>query len=340
MNEPAVRSPLMRITKLVAAIAGVFAVGSVMSSERAAAQSSDWPNRPIRIIVGYPAGGSADVTTRLFADPLSRALGQPIIVENRSGAGGTIGVQAVLRAEPDGYTLYGAAISEISLAPATVAALPYDPVRDLEPIAVLTRSPYILVGAPTFPPNTIKELIEYTNANSGKVSYSSFGINTLTHLAGERFKLAVGINALHIPYRGSAASISDLMGGQVQYTFDSPAVTLNLINAGKLKGIAVVSKQRLEGAPSLPTFAEAGYPDFTVTSWIGLLAPAKTPKPIIDRLNKELNTILQSEEIKTALAKSNILAGGGTPDEFRRQIQTEIAEWKELAPKIGIEPTR
>lgn len=340
MNEPAIRSPLMRITKLVAAVAAAFAVGSVMSSERATAQSSDWPNRPIRIIVGYPAGGSADVTTRLFADPLSRALGQPIIVENRSGAGGTIGVQAVLRAEPDGHTLYGAAISEISLAPATVAALPYDPVKDLEPIVVLTRSPYILVGAPTFPPNTIKEMIEYTKANPGKVSYSSFGTNTLTHLAGERFKLAVGINALHIPYRGSSASLSDLMGGQVQYTFDSPAVTLNLIDAGKLKGIAVVSKQRLEGAPSVPTFAEAGYPDFSVTSWIGLLAPAKTPKPIIDRLNKELNTILQSEEIKTALAKSNILAGGGTPDEFRHQIQTEIAEWKELAPKIGIEPTR
>ncbi|WP_170149553.1 Bug family tripartite tricarboxylate transporter substrate binding protein [Rhodoplanes roseus] len=311
-----------------------------MASRPAAAQPADWPNRPIKIVVGYPAGGSADVTTRLFAEPLSRALGQAVVVENRSGAGGTLGVQAVLRSEPDGYTLYGAAISEISLAPATVANLPYDPVKDLEPVMVLTRSPYILVGAPTFPPSTLKELVDYTKAHPGTVSYSSFGANTLTHLAGERFKLAVGINALHVPYRGSSASLADLMGGQVQFTFDSPAVTLNLINAGKLKGIAVVSKTRLEGAPSIPTFAEAGYPDFSVTSWIGMLAPAKTPKPIIDRLNKELNTILQSDEIKSALARSNIQPGGGTPDEFRRQIQTEIAEWKDLAPKIGIEPTR
>lgn len=306
----------------------------------AAAQTPSWPTHPIKFVTGYPAGGSSDVVARLFADYLSRSLGQPIIVENRSGAGGTIGALSVVRADPDGYTFYVPAISEISLAPATVASLPYDPEKDFEPVAMLGKWAQVLVTAPNFPPNTLAELIAYAKANPGKVSYSSFGNNTLNHLHGERFKLATGIDTLHVPYRGSAGSIADLMGGQVQYTFDSPAVTLNLVKAGKLKAIAIAGKERLPNAGNIPTMAEAGLPNFFINSWIGLLAPAKTPQPIIERLNREVNAALRLPELRSKLESTNILPGGGTAEDFGRQIHAEIAEYKELAPRVGITPTK
>jgi tripartite-type tricarboxylate transporter receptor subunit TctC len=329
-------SDLTRRETLIAA-ATALSLGALPAS----AQVSDWPSKqPIKFIVGYPAGGSADVVGRLFAEHLSKTLGQTTIIENKSGAGGTIGALSVVRADPDGYTFYVPAISEISLAPATVENLPYDPTKDFEPVAILGKWAQVLVTAPNFPPNTLKELIAYAKENPGKVSYSSFGNNTLNHLNGERFKLEAGIDTLHVPYRGSAGSIADLMGGQVQYTFDSPAVTLNLVQAGKIKAIAVAGPERIANAPDIPTTTEAGLPGFHISSWIGLLAPANTPKAIINKMNAEVNAAIKSSALRATLDKSNIVPGGGTPEEFGKQIQAEITQWRTIAPKIGIKPTK
>ena len=268
---------------------------------------------------------------------MSKLLDQPVVVENRPGAGGTLGASSVVRADPDGYTLLIAAISEISIAPATYKALPYDPEKDLVPVVQLARWPQILVASPSFPPNTLSEFIAYVKANPGKVSYSSFGNNTLNHVNGERFKVTAGIDALHVPYRGSGPSLTDLMGGQIQYTFDAPSVTLNLINAGKIKAIAVAATERLPNAGTIPTFAEAGMP-FIVSSWIGMLAPPNTPQAIVDKLNKTAIEVMNQPETRAAFEKSSLLLGGGSPADFAKIIHAEIADYRALAPKIGIVP--
>ena len=302
------------------------------------AQSQTWPAKPIKFIVGYPAGGGADTVARLFAERMSQSLGQPIIVENRTGASGQIATTAAIRADPDGYTLLVTTISDISIAPATFKSLPFDLEKDLKSIVMLAKWSQVLVAAPNFPPNTLSELIAYVKANPGKVSYSSFGINTLNHVNGERFKVATGLDTLHVPYKGSAPSLTDLMGGQIQYTFDAPATTVNLVKTGKLKGIAVAGHERLSNASMIPTMAEAGLPGFVIYSWIGLFAPASMPKPIIDRLNREANAILSSPEFRSVLENRSIQPGGGTPDEFDRLIRSEIAYWRQTAPQIGITP--
>lgn len=321
-----------------AALLAFGALSALLAQGPSFAQAEAWPSKQIKFIVGYPPGGGADVTARLFAEHMSRALGQRIIVENRSGAGGTLGAASVVRSEPDGYTLLVAAISEISIAPAGVKDLPYDPSTDLKPVALLSKWSQILVAAPTFPPNTLNELIEYVKANPGKVSYASFGNNTLNHVNGERFKLAAGIDTLHVPYRGSGQSLVDLIAGVVQYTFDSPATTLGHVKSGKLKAIAVAGNERLPTADFIPTMAEAGLPGFVINSWIGLLAPAKTPEAIVERLNREVNAAMQIPELRKILEGNNVQPGGGTPEQFAQQIRAEIAEYRKVAAQVGIKP--
>jgi tripartite-type tricarboxylate transporter receptor subunit TctC len=328
-----VRSIVLRVALSIAA-----ATSYALFVNASAANAQAWPSKPIKFVVGYPAGGGADISARLFAEHMSKGLGQPIVVENRPGAGGTIGATSVVRADPDGYTLYVAAISEISIASATVKDMPYDPAKDFKPVAMFGKWPQILVAAPTFPPKTVPELVSYVKANPGKVTYSSFGNNTLNHIAGERFKSVLGIDTLHVPYKGSGPSLTGIMGGHVQYTFDSPSTTISLIQGGKLKAIGVAGPERLAGAPDIPTLAEVGLPNFNVFSWIGLLAPANTPQPIIDRLNKEVLAALKLPEVQAALKKSNTEPGGGTPEEFAKRIREEIADYKQVAAKIGTTP--
>ena len=305
---------------------------------QAVAQPQAWPAKPVKLVVGYPPGGGADTVARLLAERLGRSLAQQVIVENRAGASGAIGALSVARAEPDGYTMLVAAISEISIAPATVKALPYDPVKELKPVVVVGKWPYVLIASPSFAPNTLAELVAYAKANPGKASFSSFGNNTINHLAGEMFKLAAGIDAVHVPYKGSGPAIIDIMGGQIQFAFDSPAVTLNLVKAGKLKALAVTGAQRLPNANTIPTTAEAGLPGFLMSAWVGVLAPARTPQSIVDRVNSDTVTALNSAEFRAALDARSILPGGGTPEEFGRQIAAEIAEWRQVAARIGITP--
>ena len=297
-----------------------------------------WPTKPVRIVVAYPPGGSTDIAARLLAERLGKALGQQVIVDNRGGAGGTIGALSVVRADPDGYTLLLAASPEVSIAPTTMKSMSYDPVKDLQPITLVGQVPFFLVANPQFPPNTLGELIAYAKANPGKVNYSSYGNNTSNHLVGELFKATAGIDTVHVPYKGSGPSIIDLIAGQVQYTFDTPAATLNQVRAGKLKAIAVATPERLANAPGVPTMAESGLPGFIGGTWFGLLAPARTPKPIIDRLHAETAALLNGPELRRAFEERDIIPGGNTPEEFGRFIAAEVGKWKTLAARIGLQP--
>lgn len=299
---------------------------------------ADWPTRPIKIVVAYPPGGSTDIAARLLAERLTRDLGQQVIVDNRGGAGGTIGALSVVRAEPDGYTLLLAASPEVSIAPITMKAMQYDPVKDLTPITLVGQVPFFLVANPGFPPSTLAELIAYAKANPGKVNYSSYGNNTSNHLVGELFKATAGIDTVHVPYKGSGPSIIDLMAGQVQYTFDTPAATLKQVQAGKLKAIAVATPKRLANAPDVPTMSEAGLPGFVGGTWFGLLAPAKTPPAIVAKLNAATVAALDSPELHKAFEDRDIIPGGDSPEAFGRFIQSEVGKWQALAAKIGLKP--
>lgn len=302
----------------------------------ALSQTQPWPLKPIRIIVAYPPSGSTDVAGRLLAERLTRSLGRQVLVENRAGASGMIGALSVVRAEPDGYTLLLAASPEVSIAPVTVKAMQYDPLKDLLPIALVGQVPFVLVAHPGFAPNTLAELIAYARAHPDGLNYSSFGNNTSNHLFGELFKLTAGIQATHVPYKGSGPSITDVMGGQIQYTFDTPPATLNQVQAGKLKAIAVATPQRLPGASAIPTLAEAGLPGLVGGTWFGLLAPARTPKAVIDVIHAATVAALNSPDLRKALEDRGIQPGGGTPEEFGRFIASEVAKWQKLAAVLDI----
>lgn len=312
------------------------ALSALLLSAGTFAGTPPWPTEPIKLIVAYSPGGSTDTAGRLLAKYLSNSLGRQVLVENRPGAGGTIGAAYVARAKPDGYTLLLAASPEVSIAPIAMKHMSYDPLKDLATISLVGKVTFLLVVNPALPVKTLADLIAYAKANPGKLNYSSFGTNTSNHLVGEEFKLAAHISATHVPYKGSGPSIADLMGGQVQYTFDTATATLGQVKAGRLRALAVAANERLSNAPTIPTMAEAGLPGFVGGTWFGLLAPAKTPKPIIDRLNAETRAALSSPELKKAFADLNIVPSADSPTEFRAFINSEITKWRRLAVKVGI----
>ncbi|MFO1266351.1 MAG: tripartite tricarboxylate transporter substrate binding protein [Rubrivivax sp.] len=314
-----------------------FLLGSAATLAPAAAFAQGaWPARAVRIVVCYPPGGSTDVAGRLLAEQLARRLGQQVVVDNRAGAGGTVGAASVARAEPDGYTLLLAASPEVSIAPITMKAMPYDPVRDLLPITLVGQVPYLLVVNPSVPATTLAEFIAYAKANPGKLNYASFGNNTSNHLAGELFKSLTGIHAVHIPYKGSGPSITDLIGGQVNYTFDTPPAVLEHVRAGRLRALAVATRERLPGAPQVPTFAEAGLGAFTGGTWFGLFAPARTPAAVVERVHAETVAALKSPELARAFTDRGIVPSPQAPEDFGRFVQGEVNRWKDLAGKVGI----
>ena len=321
-------SALRRLLLAVGAAAAAFMPAATLAQ-------AEWPAQPIRFIVGYPPGGGADVTARLFAEHMARGLGQRIVVENRSGASGAIGASTVAKAEPDGYTLLAAAISEITVNPAINKALPYDPLADFAPVTLLGRFPQVLVAAPSFAPNSLAELIAYAKANPGKVRYASFGNNTLNHVNGERFRLAAGIEMVHVPYKGSGQSLVDVMSGVVELTFDSPATTLRHVKAGKLKAIAVTGEERIPGE-SIPTVIEGGVAGFTYYSWIGLLAPAKTPRAVLERLHREAVAAMRQPELRKVAEGNHMQTGGNTPEAFAQQIRSELAQYRQTAARVGL----
>ena len=312
--------------------------GLLAASHPGAALAEAWPAKPIRLIVGYPPGGGTDTVARMLAQQLGQVLKQPVVVENRAGASGTIATQQVVRAEPDGYTVLFATASPLTGAPLTVKDLPYDPMNDLIPVTRIGGGPFILVANPGFPPNTLPELVEYARSRPGEVNYASPGIMTANFFFSEQLNMDAGIKTTNVPYRGSAALLNDVMAGQVQYTLDTPGTTLPFIRNGKLKALAIFSDQRLDRAPEIPTAKESGYPNLVGGSWYGLLLPKGTPPAIVDGLYKATKTALSSADVRAAMEARDVMVEGSSPDEFRSYLQAEFKRWQDVTQKLGIKP--
>jgi tripartite-type tricarboxylate transporter receptor subunit TctC len=299
----------------------------------AAAQS--YPSKPIRIIVPQSAGGSTDLVARAVTARLDDVLKQPMVVDNRPGAGSINGTDIVAKASPDGYTLLAVAAS-FTITPNLRKKLPYNPVSDFIPVSQLVVLPHVLVLHPSVPAKSVKDLIALVKSKPGELNVASSGVGTSTHLAAEQFMYLTGTKMLVVPYKGGAPGTTALLGGQVQAYFATISTSLPHIKSGKLRALAVTSAKRSSVAAELPTLAEAGVSGYEHSSWVGILAPANTPRPIIDKLNAELVKIMQSAELKTLLTREGLEAVGSSPKEFGALIKAELAKWQKLVKSAGI----
>ena len=318
-----------RFPHLVVSAAAVSTVTRV-------APAQAYPSRPVRIIVGFAAGGPTDVTARVIGQWLSERLGQPFVVENRPGAGSNLATEAVVRAPADGYTLLAGGF------PNAINATLYDKlnfnfIRDIAAVASVSREPLVFVVHPSVPASTVAELIAYAKARSDQLSYGSGGIGAPSHLAGELFKTMTGINMIHVPYRGAAPGIAALLGGQVQVYFASTVTSLEHVRAGKLRALAVTTMSRLEALPGVPTVADF-VPGFEVSGWQGLFAPKSTPTEVINKLNSEINAGLADTKIKARLADLVSIALAGSPADFGKLIAEETEKWAKVIRAAGIKP--
>ena len=302
-----------------------------------AAESADkYPSRPVRVITGS-TGSTSDQIARFTAQKLTERLHQQFIVDNRAGAGGTIGSDIVAKSAPDGYTLNiahaGTHVSAVTLFP----KLPYDPLRDFAPITILMKGVTVLVAHPSVPANNVQELIALGKAKGGNtIPWGSAGAGTISHLAGELFVKVSGVNFLHIPYKGAGPALTGLLSGETQFAFLSPVTARSQLQAKKVKAFTVTSLQRFPGTPEVPSAAEAGVPGLDALLWFGLMAPAKTPQPIITKLNREINDSFNQPDVKEALLKLGALAAPSTPEEMRAFIKAELAKWTPVIKAAGI----
>jgi tripartite-type tricarboxylate transporter receptor subunit TctC len=313
------------------------AVAALAISTAASAQS--WPTKPIRFIVPYAAGTGPDTAMRPVAERLGKVLGQPVVVENFSSAGGIIGTQTLSKAAADGYTFgFGNNIT-LAVNKSFFEKLPYDPDRDFEPVGLLFDNPYILVAGPTFKPNTMKELIEYAKANPGKVTFGSgTGVGSGSHLTGEMMKSVAKVDVVHVPYKSGSQALSDLVSGRVDIMFDNVNAVQQFILNKQLKPIAVTSAKRLPELPNVPTMAESGFPGFQAVAWGGVIAPKGTPQPIIQRMNAAIAETLKSPEIVKANAAMSLNPLASTPQEFQAFINKESVKWGEMVRVSGAKP--
>jgi tripartite-type tricarboxylate transporter receptor subunit TctC len=299
------------------------------------AQGTAYPTKPVRLVVPFPPAGTTDIIARAAAQKLSEAWGQQVVVDNRPGAAGNIGSELVSKAAPDGYTLEMGTVGTHAINPSLYAKMPYDHVRDFVPIVLVAGVPNVLVVNPSLPVNSVQELIAYAKANPGKINFASSGSGTSIHLSGEMFRTITGVDITHVPYKGSAPALTDLMGGQVQIMFDNLPSSLAFIKAGKLKALAVTSATRATALPDVPTMVEAGVPGFEASSWFGMLAPAGTPREIVNKVNADVNKWLSSPEAKEKLAQQGAIAAGGTPEDFANHIAAETAKWAKVVKASG-----
>lgn len=319
-------------TQLVALI-----VGGIVASLAQQCAAQTYPTRLVKLVVPSPPGGASEAVIRILAERLSSTFGQTFIVENRpGGAGGAVGAKSVAIAEPDGYTLLVTSPGPMVVAPAIYRNIGYDPLKNFAPVAGLLSSPQMLAVHPSVPVNSLQELVAYTKANPGKVNFSSPGYGTQPHLLGEMLKLTAGINLIHVPYKGAAAAITDLLSGQVQMEFENIPLLLPHVEAGKLKALAIADERRLEQLPNVPTTTEAGLPKLQATFWSAIVAPAGTPPSIINKLNAAINEILKSKDIEASLNKLSATARIGTPQDLALFIETESKKWTEVAVAANI----
>ncbi|NQW83645.1 MAG: tripartite tricarboxylate transporter substrate binding protein [Alcaligenaceae bacterium] len=323
------------LTRFTKACAGLLTLLS-LTGWSVATMASDYPTRTITVINPWTAGGPADTVARPILQKLSEVLKQPVVLENKAGANGVIGANYVARATPDGYTLLFSHVGPITISPAVQKDMPYDSIRDFAPITLIVSAPTVLVVRPDLPIHNLKEFIEYARANPGKLSYGSVGIGSTTHLAGEILATMADVKMLHVPYKGAAPVMNDLLGGQINCTFLNIAALLPYIKSGQVRAIGVSTLKRSSLLPELPAIAET-YPGFEVNSWYGMMAPAKTPAHIVERLQKEVAKILQLPEIVQSLQASGLSPEGTTPAQYATQIQTDLKRWQTVVAKAGIE---
>jgi tripartite-type tricarboxylate transporter receptor subunit TctC len=295
-----------------------------------------YPNKAVKYVVPFPPGGTTDTLARIMSPKLSEALGQRVIVDNRAGAGGNIGSDVVAKSAPDGYTILGGTISSHAINVSLYANMPYDPVRDFVPITLIGTNANVLIVHPSDPANSVADLIARAKANPGKVTFASAGGGTSQHLSGEMFKSMAKIDITHIPYKGSAPAITDLMGGQVTMMFDTLVVASPQIRAGKVKALAVTSAQRVPGFEQIPTMNEAGVAGYEVVSWQGIFAPAKTPPEIVKRLNAEFVKIIKMADVRERFATLGLEPAGNSSEEFAAFQKAEIAKWAKVVREGGV----
>ena len=310
-----------------------LAAGVVMAATSAAAQS--WPERPVKLIVPHSAGGAPDVMSRLLAKVLAEKLGQPFVVENRVGANGNLGAGSVATAAPDGYTLLFTTTGPLSYNKIVYrASTTFDPAKDFTPIAEVARMPLIIAANATLPVKSVPELVTYAKANPGKVTFASPGNGSMAHMTADLVQSNLGVQMLHVPYRGSAPAMNDLIGGQVNICFDLASTYAEQVKAGTLKALAITSPKRWPLLPDVPTLAELGMPNFEATGWIAIVGPAGLPADIANKVNKVTNEFIASKEGAEAMDKLGMVPAGGTPDQLRAFMASELAKWTPVAEKI------
>ncbi len=313
-----------------------LAMAPALSPCPVSAQAPDaWPSKPVRLLLPFPPGGPTDILGRIVSDRLSAALGQPVVVENRGGAGGNVGAEAAAKSAPDGYTILLVS-NPIAISPSLYTRLNYDPQKDFAPVGLLATVPNVMVTHPSVPAHTLQEFIALAKSKPGGMNFGSGGAGTSNHAAGELFNIVAGVKLVHVPYKGVNLAMNDVLAGQIQLVVIGVPAAGPHIKAGRLRALAVIAPQRLPALPDVPTVAEAGLPNFEVTTWYGVLAPAGTPKAIVGRLNSELVRIMHSPELKDRLAAMATEPATGTPEEFAEFIKRETAKWGEVVRQAGL----
>jgi len=318
------------LTRLLSAALAIACAGG------ATALAQGYPAKTVRLIVPFPAGGGSDIVGRIVAAKLTEQMKQQVIVDNRPGAGGSIGTEAAARAAPDGYTLVLASTSEIAVNPALYSKLAYDTVRDLAPVALVASTPVVLAVHPSLPVRSVRTLVELAKARPGDINMASAGNGTFTHLSGELFKSITGINMTHVPYKGAPTALADLVAGQVQIMFSSLPAAIGLINGGRIRAIAVSTEKRAENLPEVPTVAESGVPAYQVTYWYGTFVPAATPKEILARLSTEVSQALRAPAVAASLNKQGATPGTLSQPQFADFVKSEHARWGKVARATGV----
>ncbi len=329
--KPALAEP--RRALLRAALTAAF--GATLAVAALPAQAQDYPSKSVTVVVPWPAGGPSDIAARPLAKGLNENLGQPFVIDNRAGASGNIGSGIVARAKPDGYTLLITSSSPIVINPSIYKKMPLDPMKDLAPITNLLRVPLVLVVNPSLPVNDLQELIAHIKAEGGKFQYASSGNGTPQHMTTELMKTQAGLEMIHVPYKGSAPAITDVLGGHLPMMFDSTIAIMPHITSGKVKAIAVTGAQRSPLLPDVPTFSEAGMPGFESYAWYGFFAPAGTPKEIVEKLNAEAQKVMKSPEYQRVLADTGSEYVGTSVEEFAQFVEAETAKWSKVAKESG-----
>jgi tripartite-type tricarboxylate transporter receptor subunit TctC len=318
------------ISRRVLLATGVAFGAGVVTEGRA----QSYPDKPIKMIVPFPAGGPIDIMARLTGQDLSARLGQQVIVENRPGAGSTIGFKAAAAAEPDGYTLMFGSSGSLAVAPALYPSQDLEPLKHFVPVATTSLLPHVMVVGPSVPATTLAEFVAYAKANPGKLNYGA-GLGTPPHLLSTLFKTKAGLDVTYVPYKGSAPSVTDLLGGQTHFSVDGMLILIPQIKQGKLRPLAVARPERWPDLPDVPTFVESGYPDIVIDAWTGVVAPRGTPAPIIAKLNAAINDGLKTPDTKAALARFHAIAMTGTPEEFNALLRREVPMWASLVKLAG-----